>query len=164
MKLYKFIIVILCIILVSVIVFFIFNKDIIFKNKKNYISANFDETSLTDEQKEILNNISMTIENNSLTPTSATLIIKDNNKYNNENEGFWFGKWYRIDKYNKKNKEWEELQIKDNILFDDLPMRGKYRILTMDMNWEIYYGKLEKGKYRIVKEVIGEYYTEFTIE
>ena len=166
MKLYKIIIVILCIILISIIFFLIYNSNIILKDEVN--STNNTNTIVyTDKQKEILNNISMTIEDNSLTPTSASIIIKDNNKYNNENEGFLFDKWFRIDKY--INGEWKSLQgtfgsyYCEEIAYKVYPKIG---ILKMNIEWESAYGRLENGEYRIVKEIegIGYYYIEFTIE
>ena len=155
MKLYKIIIVILCIILISIIFFLIYNSNIILKDEVN--STNNTNTIVyTDKQKEILNNISMTIEDNSLTPTSASIIIKDNNKYNNENEGFLFDEWKSL-QGTIGSYYCEEIAYKVN---------PKIGILKMNIEWESAYGRLENGEYRIVKEIegIGYYYIEFTIE
>lgn len=118
-----------------------------------------------------IDGVSMTIEKDTLTRTSATIIISDYEKETNV-----YGEFYRIDK--KENGEWKEVKkAHDNYDFNDMAYYvdedGK---LEFKCNWEYIYGKLEKGKYRLVKstfpnidraitdEDISYFSVEFTIE
>lgn len=89
----------------------------------------------------------MTIEEGTLTKTGATIIIKDISNKNNT-----FGEEYRIDKY--ENNEWQELDVveKGNYGWNDIGYHvGKNNKLELTIDWEWLYGKLEPGKYRLVK-------------
>ena len=91
--------------------------------------------------------VSMTIKEGTLTNTGATIIIKDISNKNNT-----FGEEYRIDKY--VNNEWQELDVvvKGNYGWNDIGYHvDKNNKLELTINWEWLYGKLEKGKYRLVK-------------
>ncbi len=96
-----------------------------------------------------------------ITPSSATLIITDNNSPMKV-----YGAWYRIDK--QVNNEWVELKpIIDEYGFNDLGYMGneETKQVIFDVKWEWLYGKLPQGKYRIVKEVGNKYiYASFNIE
>jgi hypothetical protein len=92
--------------------------------------------------------VSMTIKEGTLTDTGATIIIKDISNKNNT-----FGEEYRIDKY--VNNEWQELDVvvKGNYGWNDIGYHiDKNNKLELTINWEWLYGKLEKGKYRLVKK------------
>lgn len=91
--------------------------------------------------------VSMTIKEGTLTKTGATIIIKDISNKNNT-----FGEEYRIDKY--ENNEWKELDVvvKGNYGWNDIGYHvGKNNKLELTIDWEWLYGKLESGKYRLVK-------------
>ena len=91
--------------------------------------------------------VSMTIKEGTLTDTGATIIIKDISNKNNT-----FGEEYRIDKY--VNNEWQELDVvvKGNYGWNDIGYHvDKNNKLELTIDWEWLYGKLEKGKYRLVK-------------
>lgn len=126
------------------------------------------EMEFVDE--EILENVTMTIKEGTLTKTGATVIITDLSGDDNT-----YGDEFRIDK--KENNKWKKLEV---------VVRGDYGfhmvgyhvneddILEMDINWEWLYGKLSKGEYRIVKSAaitkdnsyLGDkyVYVEFVIE
>lgn len=96
-----------------------------------------------------LDNVTMSISPESLTKTSAKIVILDysGNKY-------VYGSDYYIDK--KVNGVWTRLEyIHDNIAFNSMAygpdINGR---LQFDVNWEYAYGKLKRGKYRIVKSVL----------
>lgn len=100
-----------------------------------------DESELNEAE-----GVSMTIKKDTLTRTSATIIISDNGKETNI-----YGENYRIDK--KENGEWKELEkVNPNYKFNSkayfVDKDGK---LEFKCNWENYYGKLEEGEYRLVK-------------
>lgn len=97
-----------------------------------------------------LNNVkgvSMSIKEGTLTKTGATIIIKDISNKNNV-----YGEAYRIDKY--ENNEWQELDVvvKGNYGWNDIGYYvDKNNELELSIDWEWLYGKLEQGKYRLVK-------------
>lgn len=110
---------------------------------------------------EIDENVSMIIKDGSLTNKGATLIITDKTKQNNI-----FGEWYAI--FKLVNKKWKKLDYLINEPIGWLPVgysTDSNGELIMDVNWENLYGRLKKGKYRIVKKVNQKYiFTEFDIE
>lgn len=71
---------------------------------------------------------------------------------NGSNTMLTFGLQYEIQKF--ENGNWVSLRpIKENIAFPALGIgMDANSIRTFDMNWTDYYGVLEKGEYRIVKE------------
>ena len=66
------------------------------------------------------------------------------------------GKWYRLE---SKIKNEVTVRTSDNT------MENGDNAYTQEINWEKYYGKLDKGHYRIVKEVKADLYivAEFDI-
>lgn len=106
-----------------------------------------------------INGLSMTIKENTLTNTSATIIITDNSgKYNT------FGNWFRIDK--KVNNEWREVEsIHFNYVFNEIGLlTNDNNQLELDEDWEYMYGKLEKGSYRLVKNVYDDGEKYFSVK
>ena len=105
--------------------------------------------------------VTMRIKDNTLTNTSAIVIITDKNS-----KHYTYGEWFRID-YNKDN-EWHKLEtITDDISFYMIGYDiDKNNELEMETNWEWLYGKLKPGEYRLVKRVEDntEIYAEFTIK
>lgn len=122
-------------------------KDVfVAKNKENIIN----KCSIKIDD---LDGVSMAIKDGSLTRVGATIIITDTSKRENI-----YGDYYRIDKW--INGEWEELDtIIDNYAFNMIGYTvNSDNILELVVDWEWLYGKLEDGKYRIVKDTseIGE--------
>lgn len=109
-------------------------------------------------------NITMKIKEGSLTNTGATVIITDLS--GDENVDLINGK-FKIDY--KKNDKWYRLESKIKnevtVMTTDNAMENGDNTYTQEINWEKYYGKLDKGHYRIVKEVKTNIYiaAEFDI-
>lgn len=95
-----------------------------------------------------LDGVSMKIKEGTLTNTSATVIITDTS--NRENI---YGSSYRIDK--NINGKWVKLDIifSGNYAWNSIGYTvDENKRLEFNINWKILYGKLESGKYRIVKD------------
>ncbi len=105
--------------------------------------------------------IDIEIKDETLTPSSATIVIKYNNS-------FGYDKWYRIDK--QENGEWKNIEtIKDNNSFTaEGYILNSTNEIELTIDWSDLYGILENGKYRIVKKVYinnkeNYVWAEFTI-
>lgn len=109
-------------------------------------------------------NITMKIKEGSLTNTGATIIITDLS--GDENVDL-INRKFKIDY--KKNDKWYRLESKIKnevtVMTTDNVMENGGNTYTQEINWERYYGKLDKGHYRIVKEVKTNLYiaAEFDI-
>lgn len=115
-------------------------------------------TSETNVEK-ILDGVSMTIKEGTLTKDSATIIIQENN-----NEHYYYDTWFRIDK--RENETWRKMEpIDKNYVFDAVAYRIKDNgKLEQKIDWSQLYGKLEDGEYRLLKRVGDRYFwVEFTI-
>lgn len=103
----------------------------------------------------------MTIKEGTLTNEGVIVIITDDDNTN------LYGEWFRIDK--NINGKWNELKGNSN----DWTLQGyatnENGKLELQQSWEHIYGKLDTGKYRLVKEAgtkkKGQYIeVEFSIE
>lgn len=109
-------------------------------------------------------NITMKIKDGSLTNTGVTVIITDLS--GDENVDL-INRKFKIDY--KKNDKWYRLESKIKnevtVMTTDNVMENGDNTYTQEINWERYYGKLDKGHYRIVKEVKTNLYiaAEFDI-
>ena len=97
-------------------------------------------------------NITMKIKEGSLTNTGATVIITD---LSGDESVDLINRKFKIDY--KKNDKWYRLESKIKnevtVMTTDNVMENGGNTYTQEINWEKYYGKLDKGHYRIVKEV-----------
>ena len=91
------------------------------------------------------NDVSLSIKENTLTTSSATLILK-----NNSNTEIQYGNSYEIEI--KHNKKWYKL---DGEMYFTLPLffLEPNKTVELEVNWEYGYKKLKKGTYRIIKEI-----------
>ena len=92
--------------------------------------------------------VTMEIKNNTLTNTGATVVITDLSNRKNI-----YGTPYRIDKF--EDNRWKKLKLitSDPVVWTTIVYYvDENKKLEFDINWERLYGKLKKGKYRIVKE------------
>lgn len=109
-------------------------------------------------------NITMKIKEGSLTNTGATVIITD---LSGDESVDLINRKFKIDY--KKNDKWYRLESKIKnevtVMTTDNVMENGDNTYTQEINWERYYGKLDKGHYRIVKEVKANLYiaVEFDI-
>ena len=97
---------------------------------------------------DFLSDITMEIKDGTLTNSGATIIIRDGRPGENV-----YGSDYQIDKF--INNSWKSLpKLVSNYGFTDIGyLVDKTNKLELDINWELLYGKLESGKYRIIKRV-----------
>ena len=95
------------------------------------------------------NDVIMTIKEGTLTNKSATLILT-----NNSDKNFQYGTPYEIEI--KKDGEWHKINVE---LYFDMPafQLSAKESNEIELDWENGYGKLEKGTYRIIKEIDYEY-------
>lgn len=97
--------------------------------------------------------VNMYVKENSLTKTSATIIVEELIDYNiSYGEPFW------IEKMNYQTNKWEKLENKCSNCAFNLPA---YRVtpdkpLVLKHDWQSFYGELSKGDYRLVKEAFFE--------
>lgn len=121
-------------------------------------------------EEEILENVTMTIKEGTLTKTGATVIITDISGDDNT-----YGEFFRIDK--KENNKWKKVDVvvKGNYGFHMVGYEvNEDNILEMKIDWNWLYGELDAGEYRLVKSAsvsknnsyLGEkyIYVEFSIE
>ncbi len=103
------------------------------------------------ENKDLNELITMYIKEKTLTNTSATIVIESNTEYD-----IMFGEPYKIEKFNYNTNEWESLPIIcNNCAFIDIGyILEPNKPIEKKINWESMYGKLPKGEYRIVKDMI----------
>ena len=108
-------------------------------------------------EQQTLDNVSINIDN--VTPTGATLTIKDENE-----NPYIYGEWYEIEK--EVDSEWERLETINDLVFNDLGYKvDENNTVSFTMDWQDYYGTLEPGGYRLIKRIDNNYlYTYFTIE
>ena len=114
------------------------------------------------EEKELqdkYSKISLSIKKDTLTKTGETIVISDISEQENT-----YGEWFRIDK--KIDGFWEELTpVSDEYGFEEVAyLIGKDNKLEMNTDWSKLYGELEKGEYRLVKEIYNNGRTYLTVE
>ena len=112
------------------------------------------------------NDVTMTIKDGTLTNKSATLVLT-----NNSDKNFQYGNPYGIEI--KKDGEWHKINVELEFDIPAFQLSAK-ESKEIKINWEIGYGKLAKGTYRIIKGIDyeveeGKYETfnvaaEFTID
>ena len=95
------------------------------------------------------NDVIMTIKEGTLTNKSATLILT-----NNSDKNFQYGTPYEIEI--KKDGEWHKINVELNFTMPAFQLSARENN-EIEINWENGYGKLEKGAYRIIKEIDYEY-------
>ena len=106
------------------------------------------------EDKDLNDIVDMTIKEGTLTNTGATVIIKEKIDYDiSYGEPFW------IEKYDKKLNDFEKLEnTTGNNCGFNLPAYGVTpdKPLELKQDWSCEYDKLDKGLYRLVKDVSFE--------
>ena len=101
------------------------------------------------------NNVTIEVDNTTISPESVTIIITDNNT-----EHFAWGIEFRVQK--KVNEQWEDLEyVSDDLSWIDIAYEvNEDNQLTLKLDIEKYYGKLSNGIYRIVKPVYDNRYID----
>ena len=115
--------------------------------------SNSKETKLSN-----IKNVSINISN--VSPSGATILIKDTNK-----NPYKYEEWYEIE--TKINNKWVKVNpvIKDygfNLVEYNVNENKEVEFI---LEWEWLYGKLEPGNYRLLKRVNNKYIgAEFSIK
>jgi hypothetical protein len=100
----------------------------------------------------------MQIKEGSLTQTKAIVIIEDLNV-----NKYVYGQEFFIEK--KENDNWIRLSPVGDYGFNEIGyLIGEDNTLEMVQDWSKVYGVLEKGKYRLVKNVFDNGYKYFFVE
>ena len=113
------------------------------KSKKEFDIGNKSDIKISQ------NNVTMTIKDGTLTNSGATLILT-----NNSDKNFQYGNPYEIEI--KKDGEWHKINVELNFTMPAFQLSAREN-KEIEINWENGYGKLEKGTYRIIKEIDYEY-------
>ena len=144
--------IIILIIIVIVIAFIFYLKK--YTNNTDIMVNNLEKPSYDNK------NVTITILTETITEDSVEILITDNRG------NFSWGDYFKVQ--TKTNDNWEDLKlIKDNSISRALAYKlDKNNQLKMKINYSEYYGKLEKGIYRIAKEFQGTYFysDEFKIK
>lgn len=129
----------------------------IYNNESNSKNSNL----IFDRSPE---NVQIKVIDDTISGNGITIVITDNNKtpYN-------WGENYKIEQ--KNNDIWEEIKPNKNVIVNSVNYNvDENNQITYRINWNEYYGTLEKGIYRIVKSVsdndtnINIYSDEFEIQ
>ncbi len=92
--------------------------------------------------------VTLEVEEDSLTPTSATFIIKNDSGY-----VYCYGEDYRIEQY--ENNQWSELE--GSLYWNDIAyILNINESKEINIDFTVGYKKLSSGKYRLVKTVFKE--------
>lgn len=100
-------------------------------------------------------NVTIKIDKETISPTSVTIIITDNNK-----DSYGWGVEFRVQK--SVDGEWKDLKyISDDLSWIEIAYElNKDNQLNQKLNIEKYYGKLSNGLYRIVKSIYDNGYVD----
>ena len=114
----------------------------------NNVNNNNSDYNIYEVEEQSVENVKMEIKEGTLNKTGATIIIKDSNI-----KPFVYSEWFRIDK--KVNDSWEKLNIiNDKHSFSaiayNIDNTGK---LERAIDWSDIYGNLDKGSYKLIKNV-----------
>ena len=114
-------------------------------------SSNLEKSNIKVEN----NDIEFIIKENTLTRSTVTLILK-----NNSDKSLYFGDPYEIEVY--EDSSWRKIEAD---MYFNMPLYelkpGEEK--ELDFNWEHGYGRLNRGKYRIIKDVYFEKEEKFYI-
>lgn len=124
----KNIIIIILFVLITIIIWFVFNNDKSKYTKKEYP----------------IDGVSMSIKDGTLTNTGATIILK-----NDSDIDVSYGNPYSIEI--KKDGKWQKIENDLHFTLPAFSLKSKTS-KEIEINWEVGYGKLEKGEYRLIKE------------
>lgn len=89
--------------------------------------------------------VSLSIKENTLSKTGATLILKNNSDVDVE-----YGNPYKIEI--KKDGKWHKINVELNFTLPAFELKSK-ETKELELNWKNGYGKLAPGDYRIIKSI-----------
>lgn len=121
------------------------------------------EITSQNEKNINLEDIKIDVVDETISKTGVTIVVTDNNETSNS-----WGEEYKIEC--KKENNWVELTPKETVIVKSIAYnKDENNQIKFNIDWEKYYGELEKGIYRIVKpqyingEYINLYSNEFEI-
>ncbi len=103
------------------------------------------------ENKDLNDIVDITIKEGTLTKKNATVVIKEEVDYD-----ISYGESFRIEKYDSRSNSFDILEntTGNNCAFNMIAYSvDKDHPLELNQDWSCNYGELEKGHYRLVKEV-----------
>ncbi len=133
---------------------------------KENIEKNSNYTTKESAELNEIEGVLMRIKKDTLTRTSATIII-----YDYTLEEHIYGQAYRIDK--KENEKWTSLKTLDGKEWTEVNWNligyhvDEHDRLELNIDWKDMYGALPNGEYRIVKDTSKQGETkryEFSVE
>lgn len=152
---------IIAIVIICISIFIIINQA---SNKiENKTTNNLDNNVIENiENEQSVDNVSMYIKEDSLTPKGATIVIEDKN-----NQFYTYSDGYFIEVL--KDDKWIKLDENEKFWNDFVYVLDESGILSMQLDWSKKYGTLENNKYRIGKLIGNEQsqdniYAEFEIK
>jgi uncharacterized protein YqfB (UPF0267 family) len=93
-----------------------------------------------------MDNVEIEVLEDSITPSQATIIIRDNN----QNPYMW-DENYKIEK--KENNLWIDVNTIAEVKYDEKELKIENKQAEQKVIWKDKYGELSQGTYRIVKYV-----------
>ncbi|MBQ8299054.1 MAG: hypothetical protein IJX99_04175 [Clostridia bacterium] len=100
-------------------------------------------------------NVTIEVLVDTVSSSGATIVITDKNE-----DPYGWGKSYKIEQ--KVDGEWKELKPKTEMIFEEIAyVLNENGQFEQDIDWTRFYGELENGTYRIVKDTYEKGYINF---
>ncbi|MFR8146408.1 MAG: immunoglobulin-like domain-containing protein [Clostridia bacterium] len=156
-----FYIIIIVIVIICIGIYIIINQDL---NKiENKTINNLTNTIIENiENEQSVDNVSMYVKKDSITPKGAIIVIEDKNS-----QFFTYSDGYFIEVL--KDDQWIKLNETEKFWNDFVYVPDENGILSMQLDWTKKYGALENNKYRIGmiignEQIQDNIYAEFEIK
>lgn len=107
------------------------------------------------ENRDLNNLVDVSIKEGTLTKEGVTIIINEKEDYD-----ITYGESFILKKYNSETYTYEEMkEIGNNCAFNMIGYNSSPdKPLVLNQNWSCMYGKLDKGKYQLIKDAIFSTY------
>ena len=152
---------IIAIVIICISIFIIINQA---SNKiENKTTNNLDNNVIENiENEQSVDNVSMYVKKDSITPKGAIIVIEDKNS-----QFFTYSDGYFIEVL--KDDQWIKLNETEKFWNDFVYVPVENGILSMQLDWTKKYGALENNKYRIGmiignEQIQDNIYAEFEIK
>ena len=152
---------IIAIVIICISIFIIINQA---SNKIEYKTTNNLDNNVIEniENEQSVDNVSMYVKKDSITPKGAIIVIEDKNS-----QFFTYSDGYFIEVL--KDDQWIKLNETEKFWNDFVYVPDENGILSMQLDWTKKYGALENNKYRIGmiignEQIQDNIYAEFEIK
>lgn len=146
-KIFLVIIIILALALGVMVYYFFYWKDAYFRAANQMVEVVQRLETIESKYDRSMENVTLTIKKDSITPSGATIIITDKN----ENQYTW-GENYSLQI--KENNAWKDVTPKTDMIFNEIAyVLDKNGQFEQTLDWSTYYGKLASGTYKIIKHI-----------